>query len=252
MPDPVPARSPALSPVAPTFEPTFEPIGDAALLVSFGPAVDAAAARAQAVATTIDQLRPGMPAIGRPVPAHASVLVPFDPLAIALEDAIGLARSAVASADATLASGATNADADGSPDVGHAATSSIEIPVRYGGVDGPDLDTVAELLGLRPADVVELHAAARYRVLFLGFAPGFGYLGGLPAALATPRRDSPRERIPAGTVAIAGEQTCVYPLAMPGGWQLIGRTDTILFDPGRPEPALLRPGASVRFVPVGR
>jgi KipI family sensor histidine kinase inhibitor len=246
MPDLVPAGAPALPPDPPS----FEPIGDAGLLVSFGPAVDAAAARAQAVAAAIDQARPGMPAIGRPVPAHASVLVPFDPLAIGLEDAVGLARSAVTSADATLASNET--DADVAADVEHAAATAIEIPVRYGGAEGPDLETVAELLGLRPADVVELHASARYRVLFLGFAPGFGYLGGLPAALATPRRDSPRERIPAGTVAIAGGQTCVYPLAMPGGWQLIGRTDTILFDPVRPEPALLRPGAGVRFVPVGR
>jgi inhibitor of KinA len=246
MPDLVPAGWPAL----PLDAPTFEPIGDAGLLISFGPAVDATAVRAQAIAAGIDQARPGMPAIGRPVPAHASVLVPFDPLAIALEVAIRLARSAVASADATLASAETDADADA--DVDHAAATAIEIPVRYGGADGPDLDTVAELLGLRPADVIELHASARYRVLFLGFAPGFGYLGGLPAALATPRRDSPRERIPAGTVAIAGDQTCVYPLAMPGGWQLIGRTDTLLFDPGRPEPALLRPGAGVRFVPVGR
>jgi len=240
------------SPALPLDAPTFEPIGDAGLLISFGPAVDAAAARAQAIAAAIDQARPGMPAVGRPVPAHASVLVPFDPLSIALEDAIGLVRSAVVSADATLASAETGADADVVADEDRAAATAIEIPVRYGGADGPDLETVAELLGLRPADVVELHASARYRVLFLGFAPGFGYLGGLPTALVTPRRDSPRERIPAGTVAIAGEQTCVYPLAMPGGWQLIGRTDTILFDPDRPEPALLRPGASVRFVPLGR
>jgi KipI family sensor histidine kinase inhibitor len=244
MPDVVQAGSPAL----PLDAPTFEPIGDAGLLVSFGPAMDVTAARAQTIAAAIDRARPGMPAIGRPVPAHASVLVPFDPLAIALEDAIGLARSAVASADAALAS----ADADADANLNIAAATAIEIPVRYGGADGPDLDTVAELLGLRPADVIELHASARYRVLFLGFAPGFGYLGGLPAALATPRRDSPRDRIPAGTVAIAGEQTCIYPLAMPGGWQLIGRTDTILFDPDRPEPALLKPGAGVRFVPVGR
>ncbi len=160
---------------------------------------------------------------------------------------IEVVRSAIAAAD-----GAGDADADDPDGAGTSPDDGIdiEIPVRYGGVDGPDLDEVAALLGMRPQDVVDLHAAARYRVLFLGFAPGFGYLGGLPEQLATPRRASPRERVPAGSVGIAGRQTAVYPLAMPGGWQLIGRTDTILFDPAKPEPALFRPGASVRFVPI--
>jgi KipI family sensor histidine kinase inhibitor len=89
-------------------------------------------------------------------------------------------------------------------------------------------------------------------VLFLGFAPGFAYLGGLAAALATARRPTPRERVPSGSVAIAGRQTAIYPRSMPGGWQLIGRTDVQLFDPSRSKPALLEPGATVRFVPVAR
>ena len=235
MPDPDPSR------VAATGTPTFEPIGDAGVLITLGSKIDAnSARRAQAVAAAIEAARAAVPAIGRPVPAHVTILVPFDPLAIALEDVIGLARNAVAAADSDpLFAGV---DAPG--------PIAIEIPVRYGGPDGPDLDVVAELHGLRPADVVDLHASATYRVLFLGFAPGFGYLGGLPASLVTPRRASPRERVPAGSVGIAGEQTGVYPLAMPGGWQLIGRTDAVLFDPDRREPALLRPGASVRFVPL--
>lgn len=224
---------------------TIEPFGDAALLVTLGSSVDPVlASRAQAVAGAIETARLAVPAIGRAVPAHASVLVPFDPLAISLEDAIEVAGSALAAGE--VLAGDVGAGGSASSD----DPAPIEIPVRYGGADGPDLVEVAELHGLSPADVVELHASAAYRVLFLGFAPGFGYLGGLPAALATPRRASPRERVPAGSVGIAGAQTAVYPLAMPGGWQLIGRTDTVLFDPERTNPALLRPGASVRFVPI--
>jgi len=222
-------------------DPTIEPFGDAAILVTVAATGDdETAAQAQAIAAAVQAMRAERTGIGRPVPALASVLVPFDPLALALEDAIEVARMAIGSAESP---------ANESPDPGE--PTDIEIPVRYGGEDGPDLEAVAELHGLRAADVVELHASARYRVLFLGFAPGFGYLGGLPESLATPRRASPRERVPAGSVAIAGRQTGVYPLAMPGGWQLIGRTDVVLFDPDRDPPALFRPGASVRFVPTG-
>jgi KipI family sensor histidine kinase inhibitor len=244
MTEPVPDGSPGLrDPSAAGVsagDPTFEPIGDAGLLVSLETGLGAApAARAQAVAAAIDATRAVVSAIGRPVPAQASVLVPFDPLAMSLEDVIRHVRRAVSPVMAAPAP----------PDDGP-ETAVIEIPVRYGGTNGPDLKTIADLHGLRAADVIALHAAARYRVLFLGFAPGFGYLSGLPAVLATPRRDSPRERVPAGSIGLAGEQTGIYPLAMPGGWHLIGRTETILFDPGRSGPALLRPGARVRFVPL--
>jgi KipI family sensor histidine kinase inhibitor len=172
--------------------------------------------------------------------------VPFDPLAIEIDAATGIVVAAIASTADVRWTAPDAPMAGGWP----AVEAAVEIPVRYGGADGPDLDAVAELHGLRPGDVVDLHASVAYDVRFLGFAPGFAYLGGLPPALVTPRRASPRERVPAGSVAIAGDQTAVYPLAMPGGWRLIGRTDTVLFDPRRPEPALLRPGARVRFVPV--
>ncbi len=124
----------------------------------------------------------------------------------------------------------------------------IEIPVVYGGAEGPDLAEVAAHSGLTPAEVVRRHSAGEYVVYFLGFLPGFAFLGGLEPALATPRRAEPRVGVPAGSVGIGGEQTGVYPLASPGGWQLIGRTSLRLFDPLAAEPTLLRTGDQVRFV----
>lgn len=126
---------------------------------------------------------------------------------------------------------------------------TIEIPVLYGKTAGPDLGLVAEHCRMTEKQVVELHASIDYVVWFLGFQPGFPYLGGMPEALATPRRAEPRVRVPAGTVAIGGAQTGIYPLETPGGWNLIGRTDLALFNPRLPEPVLLRPGDTLRFVP---
>lgn len=125
----------------------------------------------------------------------------------------------------------------------------IEIPVVYGGVAGPDLDAVARQNDLTPAQVVTLHSSAEYTVYFLGFQPGFAYLGGLPDILATPRRAEPRLEVAAGSVGIGGSQTGIYPLATPGGWQIIGRTPLSLFNPDNASPTLLLPGDSVRFVP---
>jgi len=125
----------------------------------------------------------------------------------------------------------------------------IEIPVIYGGEGGPDLAEVARHSGLSEKQVVELHASVDYVVWFLGFQPGFPYLGSLPERLHTPRRGEPRLRVPAGSVGIGGPQTGIYPLSTPGGWQLIGLTLVKLFDPHRDEPILLRPGDSVRFIP---
>ncbi|MEQ0580317.1 5-oxoprolinase subunit PxpB [Pantoea dispersa] len=125
----------------------------------------------------------------------------------------------------------------------------VEIPVVYGGAGGPDLAEVAHAADLTSQQVVELHSSADYVVYFIGFQPGFPYLGGLDERLHTPRRAEPRLVVPGGSVGIGGSQTGIYPLAAPGGWQLIGHTPLSLFDPQQQPPTLLRPGDSVRFVP---
>src|SRR6185436_1891295 len=121
----------------------------------------------------------------------------------------------------------------------------VELPVRYGGEGGPDLEDVARHTGLAPARVVEAFAEAEYLVYFVGFSTCFPYLGGLPPELATPRLPAPRKRVPAGSVAIGGAQAGIYPLASPGGWRLIGRTQLKLFDPSASPPPLLRMGDRV-------
>jgi KipI family sensor histidine kinase inhibitor len=123
----------------------------------------------------------------------------------------------------------------------------VRIPVRY---DGPDLELVARTAGLATDEMIALHAGAEYSVAFTGFAPGFGYLVGLPEPLVQARLDRPRTKVPPGSVGIAGEFTGVYPRSSPGGWRLIGRTELSLFDPHRDPPALLIPGDRVRFEAV--
>ncbi|SMC24411.1 sensor histidine kinase inhibitor, KipI family [Andreprevotia lacus DSM 23236] len=157
----------------------------------------------------------------------------FDPLVIKatrLERALETAWAA--SADAVPAPG-----------------KQVEIPVRY---TGADLAHVAEHAGLTVAEVIALHTSPDYTVFCLGFLPGFAYLGGLDERIACPRRAEPRLKVPAGAIGIAGSQTGIYPLASPGGWQLIGRTSLSLFDAAAATPALLAPGDTVRFVEVTR
>jgi inhibitor of KinA len=126
----------------------------------------------------------------------------------------------------------------------------LKIPTCYGGEFGPDLNEVARLHGLTPAQVIELHTSVNYTVYSLGFVPGFAYLGELPEALATPRLDSPRRSTPPGSVGIAGNQTGVYPFSTPGGWRLIGRTPIAMFRPDRNAMSFLAIGDRVRFTPI--
>jgi inhibitor of KinA len=130
------------------------------------------------------------------------------------------------------------------------APRTMEIPVRYGGADGPDLEEVAALNHLSAEEVIAIHSGAEYLVHFLGFSPGFPYLGGMPESIAAPRLETPRRSVPAGSVAIGGRQTGIYPTASPGGWRIIGRTPLRLFQPEADPPVLLQMGDHVRFVPV--
>lgn len=214
-----------------TAPPEVSPLGDSALLVTLGAAVDPAlSARVTALAASVRRL--GWPGVTDVVPAHASLAVFFDPLA-ADPDALAERLRALALAAA---------DAPEPP-----AGTLHRIRVTY---DGPDLAEVAERTGLTRDEVIRRHAAPTYTVFFLGFVPGFAYLGPLDPALVLPRRPEPRRRVPAGSVAIAGAQTGIYPLPTPGGWHLIGRTDAALFDPARDPPALFAPGDRVRFEPA--
>jgi len=168
-------------------------------------------------------------------PGYCTLGIHYDPLQTdlaALEQAIEREFSALASLAAV------------------AARPAIEIPVNYGGERGPDLDAVAAHAGCSTTEVIRRHAERTYRVYMLGFVPGFAYMGRVDAAIAAPRHRVPRERVPAGSVGIAGLQTGVYPVESPGGWQLIGHTTTVMFEPGRDRPSLLAAGDLVRFVPV--
>ncbi len=216
--------------------PRVEPYGDSALLITLDDRIDeTVCARVREVARALERLREGRPDIGAPVAAYASVLVPFDPLAVSVEEASRLALAAV--------SGAAVAGPE-------ADLPIVEVPTRYGGPDGPDLEEVAGARGLTIEQAIECHAGATYVVAFLGFMPGFPYMIGGPPELDHPRRPTPRTRVPAGSVAIAGTQGTIYPFASPGGWNLVGRTDVRPWDASREPPSLLTPGSRVRFVPV--
>jgi KipI family sensor histidine kinase inhibitor len=167
-------------------------------------------------------------------PAYCSLLIVFDPLQQQHDAIEEILRKHVAKLDA----------------VSLPSPRTVEIPVCYGGEYGPDLNDVASLHGIAPERVVELHSAAEYIVHFLGFVPGFAYLGGLPPEIATPRLTSPRTRVPAGSVAIGGDQTGVYPFETPGGWRLIGKTPVPIFNGEHAEMSRLRLGDIVRFKPV--
>jgi len=202
------------------------PMGEAAVLVESA-LDDAEAANAQALA-----LAGALQSEFEALPAIRSVLVRFDPLRWMVDEVAAYIRQQVERlSPAAQAGGRT-----------------VIFPVRYGGEHGPDLDDAAQALGLSAELLVAQHTAHAWRVLMIGFAPGFPYIGPLPASLTLPRRSTPRPTVPAGSVAIAAGFTGIYPARLPGGWHLIGRTELTLFDPMREPPTLLQPGDRVRFV----
>jgi KipI family sensor histidine kinase inhibitor len=169
-------------------------------------------------------------------PAYASILIDFDPLRLSHEEAASLIEHIVGK-------GSSQYDR---------AANVVTIPVCYDIEFGPDLREVANHAKIPTREVIRLHSSAMYRVHFLGFTPGFAYLGGLPETLHAPRLASPRKHVPAGSVAVAGSQAGIYPVDSPGGWRLIGRTPIRIFDPDAPQPTRLKPGDLVEFSAIDR
>ena len=214
-------------------------LGESALLLEFDDRIDRAVnAHVHALGDTVAKLR--LPWVLDVVPAYASLAVYID------ADAFADAGDPLRAAEDVLRPALSQA----APARRSSSERCVEIVVHYGGENGPDLARVADNAGLSPEDVIRRHVAGEYTVAMLGFAPGFPYLLGLDPQLATPRVAPPRPRGPAGSVAFGGGQTGLYSHAGPGGWNLIGRTDLVLFDPHRDPPALLAPGDRVRFVAV--
>ena len=208
------------------------PLGDAALTIRLGDRPSAESSRRlHIIADRIRARR--LPGITDVVPAWTVVTVFYDSLLLRYEDARSALLPLVSSDD---------------PGERPPRGREWSIPVRY---DGADLAAVAAAAGLTEDEVIARHSAPDYEVLVVGFVPGFGYLGGLDPALVLPRRPTPRPRVPAGSVAIGGSHTGVYPFETPGGWHLLGTTDLVLFDPNAERPALLAVCDKVRFHRAG-
>jgi len=212
---------------------SFLRASDQALLVSFGERISLESHQQVLALAAALQSKPIAAAVNLH-PAYCSLLIRFDACRASHEDIEREVLERMAQAPAQAA---------GTP-------REIEIPVCYGGDFGPDLEALAQLRGLQRHDVIRIHSDTEYVAYFLGFVPGFAYLGTVPEAIEAPRLASPRRRVEAGSVGIAGRQTAVYPCAVPGGWQLIGRTPLSMFRADREPMSLLGCGDRVRFRPI--
>jgi inhibitor of KinA len=214
-----------------TFRPKIVPLGDSALLVQLGDDIDITTnQRVHALATLIKISH--LKGVIETVPAYTTLLVHYDPLILTDGKINEWVRGKLSQIE----------------DLGFKKPRQLEVPVRYGGEFGIDLEFVAHFHHLRMEDVIRIHSQQIYKIYMMGFTPGFPYMGKLDDAIVTPRLETPRTHVPAGTVAIAGSQTGVYPIDSPGGWRLIGHTALKLFDPTSESPFLFSPGDEVRFV----
>jgi len=208
----------------------YLPAGDRAMIIEFGNAIsEKIHTKILAMKTTL--MENPVAGVTEVVPTYRSLMVYYDPLIITWTRLHAELKRIEAGLNGFSLPKAR----------------VVEIPTVYGGDFGPDLATVAEHCCLTMEEVIAVHSETNYLIYMLGFTPGFPYLGGLPEIIATPRRAIPRSVIPAGSVGIAGKQTGIYPIASPGGWQLIGRTPLILFNPNVVPPTLLQPGDYLRF-----
>ena len=221
---------------------TFAALGDSAVTVTLGPGPDRPTlGRVRALSEALEQA--DLPLVVDVVPAYATVTVFYDPT-----QAVGGADSAFDEICKVIDDCAASAQVKKRRLPRRVRIPRIvEIPVCYGGEFGPDLEVVAKHAGLKASQVISLHSGAHYDVQAIGFAPGFPYLAGLPLKLECPRRPTPRENVPAGSGGIGGAQTGVYPLATPGGWQIVGRTPMRLFRAEASPPTVLRTGDRVTF-----
>jgi len=213
----------------------FQPASDQSLLISFGQQISLTSHQKVMKLLRLLQGEP-LEGVRNLHPAYCSLLIKFDGLRLAHDELEAALRQYLG----RLA------------EVNLPEPRLVEIPVCYGGEFGPDLAEVCALRGITPEQVIERHSSATYLVYFLGFVPGFAYLGGLPEELVMPRLAAPRRRVPAGSVGVAGNQTGVYPFATPGGWRLLGRTPVAMFRADRGELSLLSIGDRARFVPISR
>lgn len=208
---------------------------DSSLLVEFGNVISPEL-HARVLALFHALLAEHDPRIRNLHPGYASLLIDFDVMQLSHQELSAHVRELIHAAPASR----------------NASARTVEIPVCYDAEFGPDLADVAAHNEISVEDVISLHTSATYFVYFLGFSPGFAYLGGLPEKLRTPRLATPRTRVSAGSVGIAGEQTGVYPVDSPGGWRLIGRTPQRMFDASASLPTRLQPGDLVRFTAIDR